>query len=196
MYAWLGPSMNIHRDPLCGRNFEYYSEDPLVAGKMAAAVVRGAQSQRISASPKHFAANNKEFIRKECDSRVTERALREIYLKAFEICVREGDPKTFMTSYNPVNGIYASESADLQTWILREEWGFDGLIMTDWNGHGVHGRELKAGSDIKMPRGWPLSLQSYLGDGPRTGGIHLGHLQAAARRILKVFLWYDGIDID
>ena len=195
MYAWLGPSMNIHRDPLCGRNFEYYSEDPLVAGKMAATIVRGAQSQRISASPKHFAANNKEFIRKECDSRVTERALREIYLKAFEICVREGDPKTFMTSYNPINGIYASESADLQTWILREEWGFDGLIMTDWNGHGIHGRELKAGSDIKMPRGWPLSLQSYLGDGPRTGGIHIGHLQAAARRILKVFLWYDGIDI-
>ena len=196
MYAWLGPAMNIHRDPLCGRNFEYYSEDPLVAGKMAAAIVRGAQSQRISASPKHFAANNKEFIRKECDSRVTERALREIYLKAFEICVREGDPKTFMTSYNPVNGIYASESADLQTWILRQEWGFDGLIMTDWNGHGVHGRELKAGSDIKMPRGVVLSLQSYLGDGPRTGGIQIGHLQAAARRILKVFLWYDGIDID
>lgn len=194
MYAWLGPSMNIHRDPLCGRNFEYYSEDPLVAGKMAAAIVRGAQSQRISASPKHFAANNKEFIRKECDSRVTERALRELYLKAFEICIREGDPRTMMTSYNPVNGIYASESADLQTWILRQEWGFDGLIMTDWNGHGVHGRELKAGSDIKMPRGWPLSLQSYLGDGPRTGGIHIGHLQAAAKRIFKVFLWYDGID--
>ena len=196
MYAWLGPSMNIHRDPLCGRNFEYYSEDPLIAGKMAAAIVRGAQSQRISASPKHFAANNKEFIRKECDSRVTERALREIYLKGFEICVRESDPKTIMTSYNPVNGIYASESADLQTWILREEWGFDGLIMTDWNGHGVHGRELKAGSDIKMPRGWPLSLQSYLGDGPRTGGIHIGHLQAAAARIFKVFLWYDGIDVE
>lgn len=194
MYAWLGPSMNIHRDPLCGRNFEYYSEDPLIAGKMAAAVVRGAQSQRISASPKHFAANNKEFIRKECDSRVTERALREIYLKAFEICVRESDPKTIMTSYNPINGIYASENADLQTWILREEWGFDGLIMTDWNGHGIHGRELKAGSDIKMPRGVPLNLQSYLGDG-NTGGFHLGHLHAAAYRILKVFLWYDGIDL-
>ena len=194
MYAWLGPSMNIHRDPLCGRNFEYYSEDPYIAGKMAAAVVRGAQSQRISASPKHLAANNKEFIRKECDSRLTERALREIYLKAFEICVRESDPKTIMTSYNPINGIYASENADLQTHILRGEWGFDGLIMTDWNGHGIHGRELKAGSDIKMPRGVPLSLQSYLGDG-NTGGFHLGHLHAAAYRILKVFLWYDGIDL-
>lgn len=193
MYAWLGPSMNIHRDPLCGRNFEYYSEDPLVSGKMGAAAVRGAQSQHISASPKHFAANNKEFIRKECDSRLTERALREIYLKGFEICVTEGNPKTLMSSYNPVNGIYASESADLQTHILRGEWGFDGLVMTDWNNHGIHGREVKAGSDIKMPRGHLPSLQSYLSD-RHTGGFFPGHLHAAARRILKVFLWYEGID--
>ena len=194
MYAWLGPSMNIHRDPLCGRNFEYYSEDPLISGKMGAAAVRGCQRQRISASCKHFAANNKEFIRKECDSRVTERALREIYLKGFEICVTEGDPKTLMTSYNPVNGIYASESADLQTHILRGEWGFDGLVMTDWNNHGVHGREVKAGSDIKMPRGHLPSLQSYLSD-RQTGGFFPGHLHAAARRILKVFLWYEGIEV-
>jgi len=194
MFAWLGPALNIHRDPLCGRNFEYYSEDPLVAGKMAAASVRGAQRQRISASPKHFAANNKEFIRKECDSRVTERALREIYLKGFEICVREADPKTVMTSYNPVNGIYASENADLQSHILRGEWGFSGLTMTDWSGHGLHGREVKAGSDIKMPRGDTFSLKNYLLDGSM-GGFDLGHLHAAVRRILSVFLWYEGIDM-
>lgn len=194
MFAWLGPALNIHRDPLCGRNFEYYSEDPLVAGKMAAASVRGAQRQRISASPKHFAANNKEFIRKECDSRVTERALREIYLKGFEICVREADPKTVMTSYNPVNGIYASESADLQSHILRGEWGFSGLTMTDWCGHGLHGREVKAGSDIKMPRGDTFSLKNYLLDGSM-GGFDLGHLHAAVHRILSVFLWYEGIDM-
>jgi len=194
MFAWLGPALNIHRDPLGGRNFEYYSEDPLIAGKMAAASVRGAQRQRISGSPKHFAANNKEFIRKECDSRVTERALREIYLKGFEICVKESDPKTIMTSYNPVNGIYASESADLQTHILRGEWGFSGLTMTDWSGHGQHGREVKAGSDIKMSRGYLPNLRSYLHDGP-TGGIFKGHLHAAVRRILTVFLWYEGIDL-
>jgi beta-glucosidase len=191
---WLAPALNIHRNPLCGRNFEYYSEDPLVAGKMAAGAVRGAQSQRISASPKHFAANNKEYIRKECDSRVTERALREIYLKAFEFCVKESDPKTIMTSYNPVNGIYASESADLQTHILRGEWGFDGLIMTDWSGHGLHGREVKAGSDIKMPKGHLPSVEAYLWDAG-TGGYTLGHLQSTVYRILKVFLWYDGIDL-
>jgi len=195
MFAWLGPALNIHRDPLAGRNFEYYSEDPFIAGKMAAAHVRGAQKHRISGSPKHFAANNKEFIRKESDSRVSERALREIYLRGFEICVKESDPKTIMTSYNLVNGRYASESADLQTHILRGEWGFDGLIMTDWSGHGRHGEEIRAGGDIKMPKGHSIQVEAYLGDGIN-GGIFLGDLHAAVRRILKVFLWYDGIDVE
>ena len=195
MFAWLGPSMNIHRDPLGGRNFEYYSEDPIIAGKMAAAHVRGAQQHRISAAPKHFAVNSKEWIRKECDARLTERALREIYLKGFEICVKESDPKSVMTSYNPVNGYWASESADLQTWILRGEWGFDGLIMTDWNGHGRHGEEIKAGSDIKMMDMQLQQVISYLRD-DLTGGMFRGDIEHSARRILKVFLWYEGIDVE
>ena len=195
MFAWLGPALNIHRNPLGGRNFEYYSEDPLISGKMAAAHVRGAQKHRISGSPKHFACNNKEFIRKESDSRLTERALREIYLRGFEICVRESDPKTVMTSYNLVNGRYASESADLQSHILRGEWGFDGLIMTDWSGHGRHGEEVKAGGDIKMSKGHPNQLIAYTGDG-MNGGFFRGDLEACASRILKVFLWYEGIDVE
>ena len=129
----LGPGLNIHRDPLCGRNFEYYSEDPYVSGVMAAAMVRGIQSNPgRSACPKHFACNNQEWMRNQTDSRVSERALREIYLRGFELCVARAKPLTLMTSYNKVNGVWAHYHYDLVTNILRGEWGYDGLVITDW----------------------------------------------------------------
>lgn len=150
---WLAPGMNIHRNPLCGRNFEYYSEDPYVTGTIAAALTQGVQSMQVGVTVKHFACNEKETNRGYTDSRVSERALREIYLKAFEICIRAADPWAIMTTYNKVNGKETAENSALLREIVRGEWGYQGLIMTDWWNDSVEYKELIAGNNLKMKSG-------------------------------------------
>lgn len=184
---WLTPAVNIHRSPLCGRNFEYYSEDPLIAGKMGASMVRGIQSNGVGVSVKHFALNNKETNRKGSDSRATERAIREIYLKPFEIIVKESDPWTVMSSYNIINGYRASECKDLLVGILREEWGFDGFVTTDWWNKAEHYKELKAGNDVKMGCGYPDRVEAAL----NKGEITRDDLVIAVKHLLNVFLKLD-----
>lgn len=185
--VWLTPAMNIHRSPLCGRNFEYYSEDPLIAGKMGAAMVRGIQSEHVAASVKHFALNNKETNRFESDSRVSERALREIYLKGFEITVREGDPWTIMSSYNIVNGVRDSENRELLTDILRGEWGFKGMVTTDWWNHADQPFEIKAGNDVKMGCGYPELVRAAYD----AGQVTEEEIDTCARRVLEMILKLD-----
>ncbi len=185
--VWLTPGMNIHRSPLCGRNFEYYSEDPLISGKMAAAMVNGIQSQGIGASAKHLVANNKEINRAFSDSRVSERALREIYLKGFEICVKESQPWTVMTSYNLMNGVHTSENYELLVNILREEWGFEGMVTTDWYRKNNPVNEVRAGNDIKMGYGYPEELEEAL----KEGRLTRAHLECCVRNILKLMLRFD-----
>ena len=149
---WLAPGLNLHRNPLCGRNYEYYSEDPLLAGFLAAAVTRGVQSVpgRL-VTLKHFACNNQEEDRNRTNANVKQRALRELYLKSFQIAVRESSPGAIMSSYNRLNGIYTANSRELLTDILRCEWGFDGVVMTDWMGLADDGACIAAGNDLIMP---------------------------------------------
>ena len=185
--AWLTPAINIHRSPLCGRNFEYYSEDPCLAGAMAGSFVQGVQSQKVSACVKHFALNNKETNRKDSDSRVSERAAREIYLKAFEMVVKMAAPWYIMSSYNLINGVRASENRELLEDILRTEWGFDGMVSTDWHTHSEQFKEVKAGNDLRMPAGFPDRLKEAM----ERGLISREEMEISAKRILGVLLKLD-----
>ena len=184
---WLTPAINIHRSPLCGRNFEYCSEDPLVAGVMGGAMVRGIQSQNTSACVKHFAFNNKETNRKDSDSHVSERAAREIYLKAFEIIVKTSDPWYIMSSYNLINGCRASECRELLEDILRGEWGFGGMVSTDWHTHSEQYKEINAGNDLRMPAGFPDRLLEAM----EKGLITRDQMEISAKRILTLLLKLD-----
>lgn len=195
----LAPGMNIHRNPLCGRNFEYFSEDPFVTGKIAAAAIRGIQKNGVSACPKHFACNNQEYKRNSSSSNLSERALREIYLKGFEICVKEAKPQNIMTSYNRINGVFGHYHYELCRRILREEWGFDGCVMTDWwmqyrkspefpnirdNAYRVRGCV-----DVLMPGGKKVGKQKSDGTLLKTygkeDGITLGEMQYCAKNVLN-----------
>ena len=200
----LGPGMNIHRNPLCGRNFEYYSEDPLLTGKIAAAAVRGVQSRGHASCPKHFACNNQETKRNTNDSRLSERAMREIYLRGFEICVREAHPLTIMTSYNKVNGVWSHYNYELATAVLRGDWGFEGVVITDWWMQHAASPEfpklkdnayrVRAGVDVLMPGDWAKHIRRYRSDGTlldtlgQSEGITLAELQRTAVRVLRLVL--------
>ncbi len=181
LVMWLAPAVNIHRNPLCGRNFEYYSEDPLLSGEIGGAMVKGIQSMGVSACVKHFACNNKEHNRADSDSRVSERALREIYFPAFERIVRQARPLAIMTSYNLINGCHAAENSDLITGVLRGEWGYDGLVITDWWGNSTHHLEVLAGSGVKMPGGHNDRLREELAKGT----IARGDLEKCAAQLMR-----------
>ena len=183
----LGPGLNTKRSPLCGRNFEYFSEDPYLSGKMAAAYVRGIQSEGISACPKHFAVNSQELRRMASDSVVDERTLRELYLTGFEIVVKEAHPKALMSSYNLINGIYANENAHLLQDILREEWGFDGAVVTDWGGSNDHALGVKNGSTLEMPAPGGDAVRELLA-AVRSGKIAEADVDARLDELLTLVL--------
>lgn len=206
-HVLLSPGMNIHRDPLCGRNFEYFSEDPLVTGLVAAAVIGGVQSAGVAACPKHFAANNQETNRNLNDSRVSERALREIYLRGFQIAIAESAPRTIMTSYNKINGVWSHYNDELCTQILRDEWGFTGTVVTDWwMQHDTDpdfpavtddAYRVRAQVDVFMPGGWfdhitgefdQVAQASLLTSLAQPDGISLGEVQRTARNVLQLAL--------
>lgn len=183
----LGPGLNIKRSPLCGRNFEYFSEDPYLAGKMAAGYIRGIQSQGITACPKHFAVNSQELRRMAMNAVLDERTLREIYLTGFEIAVKEGGAKAIMTSYNQVNGVYSNENVHLLKDILRDEWGFNGIVITDWGGSNDHVKGIQAGSDLEMPNPGLDSARQIV-QAVREGMLEEKAVDACVERLLKLAL--------
>ena len=185
----LGPAVNIKRSPLCGRNFEYLSEDPYLAGKMAASYIRGVQSWDVGTSMKHYAANNQEYNRMSCSSNLSERTFREIYLPAFETAVKEAQPKTIMCSYNKINGEYASENKHLLTEILRDEWGFDGYVMTDWGAVADRVTGIVAGLDLEMPGSHGVNDAKIIA-AVKDGSLDEALLDKAVERILKVLFSY------
>ena len=188
---WLAPAINIHRNPLCGRNFEYFSEDPFLSGTMAAAITQGVQQEDgFYVTVKHYACNNQEDNRNAVSSNLSERALREIYLKGFEICVRQGGAKSIMTSYNKVNGVYSPNSYDLCTKMLRNEWGFDGVVMTDWfstnKGQANNAIAMKAGNDLIMPGGG--SFKKEILQGVKSGLIEEKDVRRCCANVVKSIL--------
>ena len=182
----LGPGMNLHRNPLCGRNFEYYSEDPLLTGKIAAAYINGVQGENVGVSAKHFAVNSQETDRTSVDERVSQRAARELYLRGFEIAVRESNPWTVMASYNKINGEYSMGNRDLLTSILRDDWGYKGIVMTDWIGirEGLSTiTEVQAGNDLMEP-GQPAQVQEII-EGVKSGKLDIADVDRNVRRMLE-----------
>lgn len=185
--VWLAPGLNIHRNPLCGRNFEYYSEDPIISGKMAAAVTHGVQNcGGVGVSVKHFCCNNQEDNRVGVSANVSQRALREVYLRAFRIAVTEGKPWTVMSSYNRVNGHYVCNSFDLCTRVLRQEWGFRGLVMSDWNAteQCSYSEAIHAGNDLIMPG--TASVSKALEKSLKAGELDRDALNLSAGRVLEL----------
>ena len=182
----LGPGVNIHRNPLCGRNFEYYSEDPIVTGKIAAAYIRGVQSQHVGTSIKHFAVNSQETDRIKVDERVSKRALREIYLRGFEIAIKESNPWTVMASYNKINGTLAQESRELLTDILRTDWGYDGLVMTDWIGLRNTAAQVHAGNDLMEP-GNDGQVDDIV-EKVQSGVLSMDDVDTCVRRVLQLVM--------
>lgn len=182
----LGPGMNLHRNPLCGRNFEYYSEDPVVTGLMGTAFVLGVQSQGVGVSAKHFAVNSQESDRTRVDERLSQRALRELYLKGFEMMVRKSNPWTIMSAYNKINGIYAQGNKDLLTNILRNDWGYKGIVETDWIGKREDlpvEQEVAAGNDLMMP-GYPAQVKDIV-NAVKSGKLDVNDVDRNVRRMLE-----------
>lgn len=182
--VWLAPAINIHRDPSCGRNFEYMSEDPYVTGAIASEIVKGVQEFSVAATVKHFAANNTEYQRMKSNSRVSARALREIYMKAFEIIIKDADPYAIMTSYNHINGIKVSENPLFVEQIMRNEFGFSGLVMSDFSNDSDHVRELAATQDLKMNFGDPRTVCKKLGEGK----LSRETVRACVKRVLELII--------
>ena len=179
----LGPGINMKRSPLCGRNFEYFSEDPFLAGRLGAAYVSAAQGENVAVSLKHFAANNQETNRQTSNSQIDERALREIYLSAFEYVVKTARPATIMASYNRLNGYYACENRHLLTEILREEWGFDGVVISDWGACADLAKAVKAGMDLEMPDSHGIHARKLKAALKADGGIPAGVILSGAEQL-------------